>query len=108
MTNIFMQPPCGTQTKESKNCPQWNSQRNKEIQALMISMKIEKANEYIESISRGGLWTPHPWVVSIAEVCELTFRNNTNADSLSILPAETMVNNVLSSALLKSLWGNIV
>ena len=93
---------------KSKNCPQWNSQRNKEIQALMISMKIEKANEYIQSISRGGFWTPHPWVVSIAEVCELTFRNNTNADRLSILPAETMVNKVLSSALVKSLCGNIV
>ena len=41
-------------------------------------------------------------------MCELTFSNNTNADRLSILPAETMVNNVLSSALVKSLWGNIV
>ena len=93
--------------RKSKNCPQWHSQRNKEIQALMMSTKTEIA-EYIDSISRGGLWTPHPWVVSIAEVCELTFRNNTNADRISHLPAETMMNEVLSSALVKSLWDNIV
>ena len=46
--------------------------------------------------------------MSIAKVCELTFRNNTNADRISHLPAETMVNEVLSSALVKTLWDNIV
>ncbi len=75
----------------------------------MMSMRVEtEGNEYMEPISRGGLWTPHPWIVSIAEVCELTFRNNTSANKITHLPAETMVNEVLSSALVKSLWGNIV
>ena len=94
--------------RKSKNCPQWNSHRNKEIQALMLSTKTEIANVYIDSISRGGLWTPHPWVVNIAEVCELTFRNNTHADRINHLPAETMVNEVLFPPLVKSLWDNMV
>ena len=33
-----------------------------------------KENEYISSLSRGGLWAPHEWIVRIAEVSELTFR----------------------------------
>ena len=75
----------------------------------MLCMKVDtKHNLYIASISRGGLWSPHPWIVSIAEACELTFRNSTNEEMITHLPAETMVNEILSSASVNGLWDNIV
>ncbi|CAB4036894.1 Hypothetical predicted protein, partial [Paramuricea clavata] len=95
--------------QKSKNCQQCNSARNKEIQALMLCMRVDtEHNLYIASISRGGLWSPHPWIVIIAEACELTFRNSTNEEMITHLPAETMVNEVLSSASVNGLWDNIV
>ena len=73
------------------NCQQCDSARNKEIQALMLSMRVDtELNPYIVSILRGGLWSPHPWIVSIAEACELIFKNNTNKEMMSHLPVETM------------------
>ena len=58
--------------QKSKNCRQCDSARNKEIQALMLSMRVDDdLNPYIASRSRGGLWSPHPCIVSIAEACEL-------------------------------------
>ena len=90
--------------QKSKNCSRSNSLRNKEIQALMSSMRQEtEGNEYISSLSRGGLWTPHEWIVSIAEVSELVFRMNTNKGNVSYLPVDTMVNEVLASPHVKSL-----
>ena len=71
----------------------------------MLCMRVDtEHNLYIASISRGGLWSPHPWIVSIAEACELTFRNSTNEEMITHLPAETMVNEVLSSASVSGLW----
>ena len=95
--------------QKSKNCSRSNSPRNKEIQALMTSMRQEtEGNEYISSLSRGGLWAPHEWIVSIAEVSELVFRKNTNKDNISCLPVDTIVNEVLASPLVQSLWSNII
>ncbi|CAB4030331.1 Hypothetical predicted protein [Paramuricea clavata] len=49
--------------QKSKNCSRCDSPRNKEMQALMSSMREEtEANEYIASLSRGGLWSPHSWI----------------------------------------------
>ena len=65
-------------------------------------------NEYISSLSRGGLWTPHEWIVRIAEVSELTFRKNTNKDNVTCLPVDTIGNEVLASPLVQSLWRYII
>ena len=52
--------------KKGKNCRQCDSARNKEIQALMLLMRVDSdLNPCIASVSRGGLWSPHPWIVSI-------------------------------------------
>ena len=95
--------------QKSKNCSRWNSQRNKEIQSLMSSMRTAtEDNEYISSLSRGGLWSPHSWLVSVIEVSELVFRKHTNKDKVTRLPVDKIVIEVLSSSLVKSLWCNIV
>ena len=40
--------------QKSKNCQQCDSARNKEIQALMLSMRVDDdLNPYIASLSRG-------------------------------------------------------
>ena len=82
---------------------------NKDFQALMSSMRQEtEENEYISSLSRGGLWAPHEWIVRIAEVSELTFRKNTNKDNVTCLPVDTIVNEGLASPLVQSMWSNII
>ena len=65
-------------------------------------------NPYIASLSRGGLWSPHPWIFSIAEACELIFKNSTDKGMITHLPVETMVNEVLSLASVNGLWDNII
>ena len=75
----------------------------------MLSMRIPtEANQYISSLSRGGLWSPHSWVVSIAEVSELVFKKHTNEDRVTRLPVDKIVSEVLTSPLVKSLWCNII
>ena len=95
--------------QKTKNSPRCNSSRNKEIQALMYSMRVEtEGNDYISSLSRGGLWSPHTWMVSIAKVSEIAFRRHTNQDKVTRLPVDTIVNEVISSPLVKNLWCNII
>ena len=75
----------------------------------MYSMRTAtEDNEYILSLSRGGLWSPHSWLVSIMEVSELVFRKHTNKDKVTRLPVDKIVNEVLASSLVKSLWCNII
>ena len=58
----------------------------------MLSMRVDDdLNPYIASLSRGGLWSPHPWIVSIAEACELIFKNSTDKGMITHLPVETMI-----------------
>ena len=72
-------------------------------------MRVEtEGNDYISSLSRGGLWSPHSWMVSIAEVSELLFRKHTNSDRVTCLPVDTIVNEVISSPLVKNLWCSII
>jgi hypothetical protein len=66
-----------------------------------------EANEYIASLSRGRLWSPHSWIVSIAEVAELLFRKHTDKDNVTRLPVDTIVNKVITFPLVKNLWCNI-
>ena len=67
-----------------------------------------EANQYISSLSRGGLWSPHSCVVSIAEVSELVFKKHTNENRVTCLPVDKIVSEVLTSPLVKSLWCNII
>ena len=95
--------------QKSKNSPKFESQRNKEIQALMYSMRTEvDENEYIASLSRGGLWSPHTWLIRIIEVSEIVFRKFTDKERLTQLPVDKIVSEVLTSSVVKSLWCNIV
>ena len=64
-----------------------------------------EGNQYISSLSRGGLWAPHEWIL---EVSELVFRKNTNKEKVSCLPVDTVVNEVLASPHVQSLWCNII
>ena len=75
----------------------------------MFSMQtITEDYEYISSLSRGGLWSPHLWLVSITDVSELVFRKHTSKDRVTRLPVAIIVNEVLASSLVKSLWCNII
>ena len=85
-----------------------NSQRNQEIQ-LLLSMKVPtEENEYISSLSRGGLWAPNSWLVSIAEIAELSFKKHTKRGKILSLPVDKVVDDVQTSPRAKSLWSNIV
>ena len=76
---------------------------------MMLSMRTDDdGDKYISSLSRGGLWSPHPWVISIAEASELVFRKHTNKDRVTRLPVDKIVIEVLTSSLVKSLWCNIL
>ena len=54
-----------------------------------------------------GFGPPHSWIVSIAEVAELLFRKHTDKDNATRLPVDTIVNEVITSPLVKNLWCNI-
>ena len=57
--------------KKSKNSPHWNSPCSLELQALLKSVKLEdvEQDEYIHSLSRGGLWAPTENIKGIADKC---------------------------------------
>ena len=61
--------------KKSKNSPHWNSPRSLELQALLKSVKLEDAeqDEYVQSLSQGGLWSPSENIKGIAESAEISF-----------------------------------
>ena len=45
--------------RKSKNSSHWNSERSHELQALLISLKDETPeDDFVPSLSRGGLWSP--------------------------------------------------
>ena len=72
-------------------------------------MKVPtEENEYISSLSRGGQWAPNSWLVSIAEIAELSFKKHTKTGKLSSLPVDKVVDDVQTSPWAKSLWSNIV
>ena len=56
--------------KKSKNSPHWNSPRSLELQALLKSVKLEDAeqDEYVQSLSRGGLWSPNENIKGLPKV----------------------------------------
>ena len=56
-------------TKVSKN----QTPEKTELQMLFSSMKSSNENEYIDSLSRGRLWTSRESLITIATECEKTF-----------------------------------
>ena len=98
--------------KKSKNSPHWNSPRSLELQGLLKSVKLEdtEQDEYIHSLSRGGLWAPNENVKGIAESAEISFRRhllNSKAVTTSI-PVEKIVDEILMQPVVLSLWENII
>ena len=90
--------------RESKNSPHWNSERSQELQALLLSLKDDSASvEFVSSFSRGGLWTPCSSVIDIGKAAEQLFRSYTLDEKKSI-PADKIVNSVLCSPEVLSLW----
>ena len=72
-------------------------------------MKVPtEENAYISLLSRGGLWAPNSWLVSIAEIAELSFKKHTKTGKLSSLPVDKVVDDVQTSPRAKSLWSNKV
>ena len=95
--------------QKSKKSKDADSPRNHEIQVLLLSIKVPtEENQYISSLSRGGLWAPNSWLVQIAEITELCFRRQTKLSKPTSLPVDKVVEDVLTSPLAKSLWSNIV
>lgn len=95
--------------QKSKKSKDADSPRNHEIQVLLLSIKVPtEENQYISSLSRGGLWAPNSWLVQIVEITELCFRRQTKLSKPTSLPVDKVVEDVLTSPLAKSLWSNIV
>ena len=96
--------------RKSKNCKQWNSERNQELQTLLLAMKDQQpgGNVYIGELSRGGLWSPTSTIMKITEFVELVFRNKTKNTECPNIPVQLLMGEVLNSPLVKSLWDSIV
>ena len=82
------------------------------MQGLLKSVKLEdtEQDEYIHSLSRGGLWAPNENVKGIAESAEISFRRhllNGKAVTTSI-PVDKIVDEILMQPVVLSLWENII
>ena len=77
------------------------------VQVGNVTVPTEE-NEYISSLSRGALWAPHSWLISIAEIAELCLKKHTRTGKPSLLPVDKVVEAVQASPRAKSLWNNIV
>lgn len=97
--------------KKSKNSRHWNSPRSLELQGLLRSVKIEDAeqDEYVHSLSRGGLWAPNENVKGIAESAEVTFRKHLSYGKtvMASIPVNEIVDEILMQPVVLSLWENI-
>lgn len=90
--------------RKSKNSIHWNSERSQELQALLMSLKDETSDEFVSSISRGGLWVPNSTLVSICKVAELAFRKHSVNAQEKALPGEKILADVLSTPEVIDLW----
>ena len=97
--------------KKSKNSPHWNSPRSLELQGLLKSVKLEEAeqDEYIQSLSQGGLWAPTENVKGIAESAEICFcRHLLNSKAVTTsIPVDKIVDENLMQPVVLSLWENV-
>ena len=96
---------------KSKNSPHWNSARSVELQILLKSAKADiKEDEYIESLSRGGLRSPSEHIKRIAENVECVFRRHVSHSKQSVtttVPSEKIVDEILALPVVISIWENI-
>jgi hypothetical protein len=96
--------------RKSKNSKHWNSPRSQELQFLLQSLKLEetKEDQYIQSLSRGGLWTPNETIKNIAKTTELMFRQHLKLNKSASVPTDKVVDQVLATPAVTSLWENII
>ena len=77
----------------------------------MKSAKADrKEDEYIESLSRGGLWSPSEHIKRIAENVEYVFRRHVSNSKQSVkttVPSEKIVDEILALPVVISIWENI-
>ena len=96
---------------KSKNSSHWNSARSVELQTLLKSAKADvKEDEYIESLSRGGLWSPSEHIKSIAENVEYVFCKHVSQSKQSVtttVPTEKIVDEDLALPAVISIRENI-
>ena len=83
------------------------------MQGLLKSVKLQdtEQDEYIHSLSRGGLWASNENVKGIAEckdfLLQTPFKLNSKAVTTSI-PVEKIVDEILMQPVVLSLWENII
>ncbi|CAB4024403.1 hypothetical protein AWC38_SpisGene12476, partial [Paramuricea clavata] len=79
--------------RKSKNSKHWNSPRSQELQFLLQSLKLEetKEDQYIQSLSRGGRWTPNETIKNIAKTTELMFRQHLKLNKSASVPTDKVV-----------------
>ena len=81
---------------------------NEELQILLQSLK-RPDNDYIKSLSRGGLWTPCEDLIAIGFEAEKEFRCETaTLDITKAIPVGKLRTKIFSIPKVKSLWNNIV
>ena len=74
-------------------------------------MKVEDSeDEYIQSLSRGGLWTPNDTIKDIANKTEITFRKHLHSKKGIHVSVATddVVEEVLAMPAAKRFWENII
>ncbi len=96
--------------RKSKNSKHWNSPRSQELQSLLRSLKLEelKEDQYIQSLSRGGLWAPNETIKNIAKRTEIIFRQHLKSNKSASVPTDKVTDQVLTTPEVKSLWENII
>ena len=95
---------------KSKNS-HWNSARSVELRTLLKSAKADiKEDEYIESLSTGGLWSPSEHIKCIAGNVECVFRRHVSHSKQSVTTtvlSEKIVDEILALPVVISIWENI-
>lgn len=70
-----------------------------------MSLKDEiPEDEFVASLSRGGLWSPNSTMVSIFKLAELAFRKQSVNSEEKAIPADDILADVLSSPEVRNLW----
>ena len=92
--------------RKSKNAKHWNSVRSREYQFLLQSLKLAetKDDEYIHSLSRGGLWAPNEAVAKMPEIIFSQHLKSQKAAHLSV-PTDKIVYQVLTTPDVKKFMG---
>lgn len=94
--------------RKSKTSKESESTVNRMLQNLLLSMRIPtELNEYLLNADRGGLWNTCDLLVTLIEVVEIIFREETNKTVTSV-PTTDILNRSLESPDIISHWDAIV